>query len=57
MQELFEIEAVGAESDARSFTIKPDAGTTVAFPPEGDIAEIPTTRSRTAHSCKNGPPE
>jgi hypothetical protein len=29
----------------------------VAFPPKGDIAEIRTTRSRTAHSCKNGPPE
>jgi len=27
----------------------------VAFPPEDDIAEIPTTWSTTAHSFKNGP--
>src|SRR6266852_2547485 len=27
----------------------------VALPPEDDIAEIPTTWSKTAHSFKNGP--
>jgi hypothetical protein len=32
-----------------------DPEVVVAFPPEDDIAEIPTTWSKTAHSFKNGP--
>jgi len=39
----------------RNVETQSDAGTIVAIPPESDIAEIPTTWSKTAHSFKNGP--